>query len=342
VLRRTLIRDTELRGWRLREGDSALILTPPRTATRRSSRIPSSSLRARPNSFVMQLAIQQIAKSSTHRSGAAVLTGLVLVVWLAFSLLPAAAVAQRRVEIYQARNRTAEELVSIAQAVMAESGGVEVDARTNSLVLIGDAGAVSEALTVLSSQDRALRTVLLRYDTRRIRELAAQGFQLRWTASTGELRLGDVRLASESGSEIRAKATGSMQRLVETFSGVLRVEEGAATRIETGTIVPYPTRGPAGTSTEFVNATTGFDAKPRILADGRVQVDLATFARELRPDLSIDSMGASTLVTLKPGALVAVGSTSRAGIESHAKTFEGERSERRGDETVLLLRVDLE
>lgn len=284
----------------------------------------------------------QPMKRSPRRSGVAILTGLVLGVSLALALLPAAARAQRRVEIYEAKHRTAEELVSLAQAVMAESGGVEVDARTNALVLIGDAEAVEEALAVLSSQDRALRTVILRYDTRRVRELAAQGFQLRWTASTGELRLGDVRLAPDPGSAIRANATASTQRLVETFSGVLRVGEGEATRIETGTIVPFATRGPSGSSTEFVNATTGFDAKPRILADGRVQVDLAAFARELRPDLAIDSMAASTLVTLKPGALVVVGSTGRAGTGSRADRFEGARAERRGDETVLLLRVDLE
>lgn len=265
-----------------------------------------------------------------------------LAICLALFLLPASAGAQRRVEIYKAKHRTAEELIPIAQAVMAEGGAVEVDARTNSLVLIGDAGAISQALNVLTRQGRALRTVLLRYDTRRVRELAAQGFRVRWTASTGGLRLGDVRPAPDLDSAIRAKATGSTQRLVESFSGILRVEEGEATRIETGTIVPYATHGPSGTSTEFVNATTGFDAKPRILADGRVQVDLGAFARELRPDLSIDSMEASTLVVLKPGALVVVGWTSREGTESHADTLAGTRSERRGDETVLLLRVDVE
>ena len=245
-------------------------------------------------------------------------------------------------EVYKAKHRTAEELVPLAETVLAEKASVAVDEGTNSLVLIGDAGAIADALTLLATQDRALRSILLRYDTRRVRELATQGFQMNWTASTGAFRLGSVRPAPHPGSAIRTKASETVQRLVDSFSGTMRVSEGATTRIETGTVVPYTTHGPSGPSTEFVNATTGFEAKARILSDGRVQVDLETFARQLRLDRSLDSMAGSTNVIVKPGVLVAIGSSSEVGSLDRTNSLEGKRSERLGDEIVLLLMANLE
>ena len=270
------------------------------------------------------------------------LSGITLVASLVLALLPNSAGAQRRVQVYKPKHRTAEELVPIAQTVIAGSGSVALDRGSNSLVLIGDPGAVADVLALLSTEDRALRSVLLRYDTRRVRDLAAQGYQLRWTAATGGFRLGNLRISPDQGSSIRVRASDAMHSLVESFSGKLRVLEGEATRIETGTLLPYETKGSSGTSTEFVNATTGFEAKPRILADGRVQVDLAAFAHQLRLDRNLDSMAASTLVIVKPGAVVVVGSSSEAGSENRAYTLDGTHSVQRRDEMVLLLRVDIE
>ncbi len=270
------------------------------------------------------------------------ISGLTLVTSLVLALLPDSAGAQRRVQVYKAKHRTAEELVPIAQAVIAGSGSVALDRGSNSLVLIGDPSAVADVLALLATEDRALRSVLLRYDTRRVRDLAEQGYQVRWTTATGALRLGNLRIAPDQGSSIRVRASDAMHSLVESFSGKLRVLEGEATRIETGTLLPYTTKSPSGTSTEFVKATTGFEAKARILADGRVQVDLAAFAHQLRLDRNLDSMAASTLVIVKPGAVVVVGSSSEVGSENRARTLDGKYSVQRRDETVLLLRADIE
>ncbi len=275
------------------------------------------------------------------RARASVGLGVCLVLCL-LALLPSSAGAQRRVEVYKAKHRTAEELVPLVETVMAEQGSVTVDGGTNSLVLIGDAGAIADALSLLATQDRALRNVLLRYDTRRVRELATQGVQVNWTARAGAFRLGSVRLTPDPGSAIRMKASEVVQRLVDSFSGKLRVSEGATTRIETGTAVPYTTHGPSGASTEFVNATTGFEAKARILSDGRVQVDLEAFARQLRLDRSLDSMAGSTNVIVKPGVLVAIGSSSEVASLDRTNSLESTRSDQLRDEIVLLLMANIE
>jgi type II secretory pathway component GspD/PulD (secretin) len=259
---------------------------------------------------------------------------------LGFFAHPAA--AQRSVEVYKVKYRVADELLPIVQAVMAPDGSATLDRATNSLVLVGDPATVSDALALLAMQDRKLRTVVLRFDTRRVRDLEEQGFGVRWTAEAGDFRVGNVRRPPGSGSSVDVRAGASMQQLTDSFSGTLRVTEGSSARIETGTSIPYSTVGPGGTNTEFVDAATGFEASPRILADGRVQVDLASFAgRPLRGG-RIESTSSSTFVIATPGETLAVGGIDRASEAQRRETLSGTRSESGRDDTVLLLSVDVE
>jgi type II secretory pathway component HofQ len=124
----------------------------------------------------------------------------------------------------------------------------------------------------------------------------------------------------------------------------MRVTEGARTRIETGTTVPYATTSTPGRrpGTELVTAATGFEASARILDDGRVQVDLAAFAGRLRRGGAIETTNAHTPVIVTPGETVAVAGLDRSGQASHESTLQGARSAARRDDTVLLLRADLE
>ena len=179
---------------------------------------------------------------------------------------------------------------------MSGSRTVTLDRATNSLVLVGDPGDVADALELLTLQDRRLRTVVLRFDTKRLVDLIAQGYEVPWTAEAGSLRIANVRRPPGSGSAVGVRADESVQQLVESFSGTVRVMEGSTARIESGTSIPYSTASPYGTNTEFVDAATGFEASARILADGRVQVDLASFAGRPLRDGSIESMNSSTLV----------------------------------------------
>lgn len=268
-----------------------------------------------------------------------------LLAWLLapfLALAPAPADAQRRVEVYRMKYRTADDLLPIVQTVLAGSGSAAVDRGTNSLVLIGEPAAVGAALDLLSMQDRKLRTIVLRYDTKRVRDLEAQGFYVRWTAEAGDFRIGNVRSPAGSGSSVDVRAQDTTRRLSEGFTGTMRVTEGERTRIETGTTVPYSTGGPFGTNTEFVTAATGFDAKARILGDGRVEVDLTPFAGRLGRGGTIETMNAATLVTVEPGETVAVGGISRSSERSRSDLLRGAGEESVRDDTVLLLRADVE
>ncbi len=238
--------------------------------------------------------------------------------------------------------RTAEELLPIVQTVLAGSGSAAVDRGTNALVLIGDPAAVGEALALLGAQDRRLRTVVLRYDTKRVRDLETQGFEVRWTAEAGDFRIGNVRRPPGSGSSVAVGAESVERHGEESFSGLVRVMEGETGRIETGQTVPFTTRDRWGSSTQFVTAATGFEARARILGDGRVQVDLAPFAGRFGRGGTIETSGASTVVTVTPGETVVVGGLSRAGDGSETTLASGARSTRSQDENVLMLRADVE
>ncbi len=266
----------------------------------------------------------------------------VAAIFLAIGVFASPAAAQRSVEVYKVKYRVADELLPIVQAVMAESGSATLDRGTNSLVLVGDPGAVSDALELLALQDRRLRTVVLRFDTKRVLDLEAQGFVVRWKAEAGDFRIGNVLRPPGSGSSVDLRANESLLRLSESFTGTLRVTEGTTARIETGTSIPYSTTGPYGTNTEFVTAATGFEASTRILADGRVQVDLAAFDGRPLEGGMIQSTSSSTLVIVVPGETLAVGGLDRSGAVRRSSRLSGTAAETSRDDTVLLLRADVE
>lgn len=268
------------------------------------------------------------------------LRSVVLVSVLA--LLPCPAFAQRRVEVYKMKYRTAEELLPIVQTLLAGSGNAALDRGTNSLVLMGDPAAVGEALDLLGAQDRRLRSVVLHYDTKRVRDLEAQGFDVRWTLEAGDFRIGNVRRPPGAGSSVSVRAEDVERHADESFSGLVRVMEGETGRIEMGQTVPYTTRDRWGVSTQMLTAATGFEARPRILGDGRVQVDLEPFAGRFGRGGRIETSGASTVVIVTPGETVAVGGMGRASEASNVEIPSGAERSRTQDDSVLLLRVDVE
>ena len=133
-----------------------------------------------------------------------VLPRLVLLVcsalWLA---LPAAA---QVVRVYEVRHRTAEELLPIAETAMSGEGRAVADRRTNALVLSGTRQAVEGALSLLSSLDVRMRSVVLRYESRSAQELASRGARVRWSAGAGGVRIGNVAWPSgDTGVAVRVR-----------------------------------------------------------------------------------------------------------------------------------------
>ncbi len=250
---------------------------------------------------------------------------------------------ERQTRIYHAQHRSAEELRPLADASLAGRGSALPTGRGNSLALIGEPGAVREALRLLEELDRSPRSVVLHYEAHRREEIDAAGVRVRWSTGTGSLRVGTLLSPPEArGARIVPRGThraGDVQ-----LSGTLRLLEGASGRIATGTLFPVVLErhrpGAVFSGTALVSAESGFEARPRVLGDGRVQIQLGHFSVD-RSGGVLQTQAAETTVLVRPGETIAIGSIG--GHEDRRELgLDGASSRTRSEDTVLLLRAELE
>ncbi|HVH20752.1 MAG TPA: secretin N-terminal domain-containing protein [Myxococcota bacterium] len=263
--------------------------------------------------------------------------------WLA---LPAGAQVMR---VYEVRYRTAEDLLPIAETAMSGEGRAVADGRTNSIVLSGTRQAVEGALALLASLDVRTRSVVIRYEARSAQELASRGASVRWSTGAGPVRIGNVVFPGGD-SRVAVRVDEGTLRSGGTLAGTLRILDGQTGRIATGTSVPVTARrvqpGPAGPvwteSTSYVDADSGFEASPRILGDGRIELSLRPFDAQVQRDGSIRHSGAETRIVLEPGRTVALGGIVRDARAEQRSTLSGGATSRGSDESLLLVTAEIE
>lgn len=263
--------------------------------------------------------------------------------WLA---LPAAA---QVMQVYEVRYRTAEELLPLAETAMAGEGRAMADRRTNAIVLSGPRQAVEGAVALLRSLDVRARTVVLRYESRGARELVSQGARVRWSVGSGAVRIGNVIWAGD-GTRVAVRVNEGDLRRSSTLAGTLRIMDGQSGRIATGTSLPVATRrvqpGPAGPmrteSTHYVSADSGFEARPRVLGDGRIELALRPFDASVGRDGSVARSGADTVLVLEPGRTVALGGILRDSRTQGSGALSGGDSAAEKDESLLLVTAEIE
>jgi type II secretory pathway component HofQ len=260
-----------------------------------------------------------------------------------FAAAPAAADSM----VYRPRHRLASELLPLAETALAGEGSAAVDAGTNSLVLLGPGPALDRALELLAEQDRALRNVVVHYESRRMDELEAEGLRVDWQVVSGKVRVGNVRL-SRSETTVAVRPAGEQERDRGSVQGMLRVMEGQPGRIAAGVEVPVATHTltPYGVreDAEVVEAASGFDVTPHLLGDGRVRLEIAPYEARLAPPTLggpvIERAGAQTTVTVAPGEKVALGSLARDSASS-GWGFLGFGRKQSREARVLLVWVEL-
>ncbi len=255
--------------------------------------------------------------------------------------LLAAGEALGDVQVYKARHRVADELLPLAETALAGAGSAVVDHGTNSLVLMGPPGAIADALAVLEAQDRALRTVVLHYASRGRRELEREGVRVEWQAGGGSLRIGNV-VDPAAGSHVTAEAEGTAERRELALDGVVRILEGESGRIVTGTARPFVVHDASGTSTQWVSADSGFEARARILGDGRVRVELDPVQAHFEPNGDVARSGGRLAVELAPGRTLAVGGLSTSSRQERSDLLSGAERRQEDDDLLLLLRAEIE
>ena len=265
------------------------------------------------------------------------------IVWLVSA--PAAADSL----VYRPQQRLASELLPIAQAALAGEGTAAADAGTNSLVLVGPGPALDRALELLAQQDRALRNVVVHYESRRLDELEAEGVRVDWQVAAGALRVGNVVLPRrDSAVAVRPEARGGREQ--GGVQGMLRVLEGQPGRIAAGVELPVTTRTltPYGAreDTSPVQLASGFEVIPRVMGDGRLRLEIAPFhdrvASRVVGGVVVERSGSQTSVTLSPGERVVVGSLARDSASSRGSLFSGFSSDRSREERVIVVWAEVD
>ncbi len=257
------------------------------------------------------------------------------------AVLAVAAAAEQRFHVYRPLSRTAAELQAPAQAALGGEGSVAVDPGSNALVLIGEPDAIEATLALLAELDRARPTVVLHYESRRLADLEASGVRVAWRVDTGAVRVGNVH--APPGVDLLAIRPFQLRTQRSSgLAGMLRIQDGQSGRIETGSAVPVVEHlSPWESRVTTVSATSGFEARPRVQADGRVRVALQPFEGQLARDGTVEVSGASTEVLVTPGETVALGGLTQP-REQHSQGTGGVARERRYDDWLLLLRAELE
>jgi type II secretory pathway component GspD/PulD (secretin) len=245
-------------------------------------------------------------------------------------------------EVYRVQHRSAEELLPYAEAALGSEGRVVVDPGSNSLVLVCERPELlRSALALLAAQDRALRTVVLEYQSQRESELASEGMRIDWGVATGGLRIGNL-IVPAGQSRVRVAAQAERGRSSTSLGGTVRILEGRSARIASGETVPLTTRHRGEVTTSLVSADSGLEVHARVLGDGRVLLELRPFEARFQRDGRIETSEASTTLTLEPGKTVVIGGLSAAQGAASLDAFAGAESSRTRDERVLTITARIE
>ena len=246
-------------------------------------------------------------------------------------------------EIYVPRNRPAEELAPLVQALLAGQGSAVADPHSGKIVLSGDPAAIAQALEALRSLDQPVRQYRVESETSTREALDRASGSVSGWIQAGDLRIG--RVVGPEGVRLRASAggAGSYERLAATVV----VLEGRSAEIWTGADHPVTTRtteraGPYARvteTTELVSVRSGFRVRPRSAGPEAIEVEITPIVEELGPGGSIRETGASTQIRVKPGESVAIGGVTRQEQSAGADLFRGAGRESLASESLLVVRV---
>lgn len=273
---------------------------------------------------------------------------LFLACWHGLAALPVSAengTAGRRIELYEPRSRSAQELLPLAATILGDEGEAIVDRGTGKLLLIGAPKRVGEALSVLTEQDRPVAQYEVHYESRSESELEATGVRVVWRPGGSGPRVGVLGDGFRGGSgRVRATAGHRRSGATEHFSGMLRVTEGRPGHVVTGNSFPVDLFrsnywGRPQVETTYLETTRGFEVTVRRVADN-VEVSLSPVDERPVGDGAIERTAAATVVTITPGETVVVARVSEDGSHREVGVPTVYRAGRDRDDRVLLLRVE--
>lgn len=249
-------------------------------------------------------------------------------------LAPALAAAEGSIEIYRPKSRTAAEMLPLAESALAGDGTATLDPGSNALLLVGPKARVEEAVATLNALDQRRTSVTIHFESRRRDEVKKSGVAIDWQTEAGPLRIGTVIVpAAPDGARITASLLS--RETAGGFSGSVRVLDGEVGRIGSGASVPVRSRW----AIERVEAERGLLARPRVLGDGSVQVEIAPNEGQVDAAGRTRFTSGATTVIVKPGDTTVIGGLERrSDVRSQGTRVLS--SDLASDERLWLLRVE--
>ena len=253
--------------------------------------------------------------------------------------------------VYRAQARAAEELAELVRPLVGD-GSVTVDARTNSLVIAAEPGAIRRALAFLETVDVAphrVKVTVRFIETDRLRQ---RNVEVTWSYADEAFRIGAVQgdpTRSRFEDQVSPGARHLTSRREEKL--FLVIEEGGRGALTAGRSIPV-TRWLMAYNEEVghvvgwegsVEVTTGFAVTPRVMDGGGVQLIIAPWARYLSEagHQEIVYREARTTITVPAGGSVVLASgDSQAGrlVASMMAGFSDARSSR---DWAMVLRAEV-
>ena len=264
----------------------------------RSLRVPA--LRAAPSGIFggMTGGAEQRARRVRWAIAALVVAGLLVPTAWAF-----AQPADAEVRVFEPRHRVAEDLLPIAEVVIGEAGRVSVDPARNGLLLVAPAADLDRAFAVLEEQDRAPVVVEIHYRAFDFDQWNQAGYEL---VDARDDEAPGFAVARVRKAELRGERHGTGQS--DEFSSVVRVASGSEVAIGRGAIQPLVTRDLLGARVAGVSeGRRGLVARPRVLAGGRVHLEIEYRDERVDTRGRVDGTRGKTSITVGPAELVAIG-----------------------------------
>ncbi|MDP3939238.1 MAG: hypothetical protein Q8R92_14030 [Deltaproteobacteria bacterium] len=277
------------------------------------------------------------------RTGLSAALGLIL----CLAAIDALAAGDREVFIYKMKSRVAEELLPSVTAALSPEGRASVDSRTNSIVIIDNAEGISQAKSVLASQDVRQSNIEVTVESMTDRDLRAIHARVDWAYRDSGWQIGTIP-APVPGSGLTALATaGATDRREQgtTRQTVLVMNDGTA-EISTGQEIPFTNafhhyaagHGHTIVSTEWVSVDTGLAVHPRTIGEDRILLEITPWMRNLgEHGASIRFTEATTQIEVRDGESVILGSTSESKNTALREILRGGARARKAESTYLVV-----
>lgn len=256
--------------------------------------------------------------------GAGRAAGLVL----ALLVLTPGTVPAVEIELYHPRHRPPEELEELAEGLLAPEGAALADPRSGALVLRGSRDALDRTRAALRRLDRPPERFRIELRRTSHQELWGRGVEIGGWLDTGPLRIGRIAPhAAEPGlGVIFGRLASSQARQVDETRTLL---EGSRATFWTGTVLPVELLTTLGLDAKLQSLDTipspplrtGLRVRPRSLAGGRIELEIAAVVEAPNRVGGVRLTGAPARVVLRPGEPLVVASGEAEGGDAVETPF---------------------